>query len=123
MDVPFAISPAAEKYIRETLEHKPPEGMERSLNRAFRLTVRDKHDKMVERCDGEHFFFGSSPPTKHTEYSYYDLFGHRVAIHPHTVQALTGKRLSIGQTDKVEGIDRTRDILIAIATDEATSQI
>jgi hypothetical protein len=102
------------------LEDEPHEGMERSLNLAFRLTVRDKHDKLIERCDGEHFFFGSSPPSKHTEHAYYDLFGHSVAIHPRTVEALRGKCLSVGRTDKIEGIDRTRDILIAVPIDEPT---
>ena len=123
MKVPFAISCEAEKYIREIIERASPEGMERSLNLAFRLSVRDKDGKLIERCDRENYFFGSSPPDKHTDHTHYDLFGHVIAIHPDTIESLRGKCLSIGQTDKIEGIDRTRDVLVATPIDVATSQI
>ncbi len=123
MKVPFAISPDAEKYIRDILELEPPEGMERSLFRAFGLSVRDRDDKLIERCDREHYSFGSSPPSEHVNDTRYDLFGYSVAIDPDTLEALRGKCLSIGQTDRIEGIDRTHDILVATSIDDATHRV
>jgi hypothetical protein len=96
--------------------------MEISLNASSRMTVRDKHGRLIQRFEGEHYFFGSSPPDKHTDHIYFDLFGRMVAIHKKTVETLRGKQFTVVQSDKIDGVDRTHDILVAKSDDEAAKK-
>jgi hypothetical protein len=116
------MSPEAEVFIRDRLSHEPPSGMEPSLNRALRGEVHNKEGRLIERCEREHYFFGYSPPSKHADHIRFDLFGREVAIHRKTVEGLRGKRLTVGRSDRVEGIDDTREILVAEPTHDTTSK-
>jgi len=122
MEPPFAISAEAERYIRERLDHEPPQGMEPSLNRASRLEVRDKRGILTQRSEREHYFLGYRPPDRHTEFVHCDIFGRSVAFHPRVLESLTGKCLTIGYTDQIEGVERMGEILIAVPRDEATQE-
>lgn len=123
MDVPFAISPEAEQYLRDRLQNDTVEGMEPALTRAYRGEVRDKSGVLIERCDHEHFFLGYSPPSKHADYSRFEVCGFQLAIHPNTVEKLRGRRLSVQKLPRLDEPQHTRDILVAIPIDEATPKI
>ena len=120
MKPPFTVSSDAERYIRGSLEYAPPEGMEPLLTCAFRRKVRDKDGRLVERFDAEHYVLGSSQPSEHVGYTRYKLFGHTIALHPDTAAKLQGKVLIMRRTDKIPGVDRTSEILVAVPVDEAT---
>jgi hypothetical protein len=96
--------------------------METSLNASSRMTVRDRHGRLTQRFEGEHYFFGSSLPSKHTDHLHFDLFGRTVAIHRKTVEKLRGKQFTVVQSDKIESVDYTRDILVARPADETTKE-
>jgi hypothetical protein len=96
--------------------------MEPFLGLTFRRTVHDKHGKLIERYDREHYSFGYSPPSRHTAHIYYELFGHRVAFHPTTLESLTGKRLVLGRTDPIDGVEYTNEVLVALPNDEVASE-
>src|SRR5829696_7667829 len=87
--------------------------MERSLTRARRKTVRDPDGRLIERFAGEHYCFGSSPPSRHTDHLRFELFGRTVAIHRDDVEALRGKQFVIVQSDRIDAIQYTHDILVA----------
>jgi hypothetical protein len=116
------MSPEGERYIREYVALEPPVGMETSLTAAYRKTVRDRDGRLIERFDREHYFFGHSPPSKHTDHVRFDLFGRVVAIHRETVEKVRGKQLTVVQSDKIDGIDYTHDILVAVDSDDATQE-
>ena len=116
------MSPEGERYIREYVAHEPPAGMEKSLTAAYCKTVRDRDGRLIERFDQEHYFFGSGPPSSHTDHIRFDLFGRIVAIHRETVDKLRGKQLTVVQSDRIDGIDYTRDILVAVDNDGVTQE-
>jgi hypothetical protein len=120
--LPFTFSSDGERYVREYIAREPPLGMEASLNASPRMTVRDKDGRLTQRFEGEHYFFGFSPPSKHTDHIHFDLFGRRVAIHSKTVEVLRGKQFTVVQSEKIDGVDYTRDILVARSTDETTKE-
>jgi hypothetical protein len=64
--------------------------------------------------------FGSSPPSENVGYTRYQLFGHTIAVHPDTAAKLQGKVLIMLRTDKIPGVDRTSEVLVAVPVDEAT---
>ena len=90
--------------------------METSLTSAYRKRVRDKDGRLVDRFDGEFYFFGSSPPSKHIDHVRFDLLGRTVAMHRETAEKLCGKRLTVVQSDRIEGVEHTRDILVVEAS-------
>jgi hypothetical protein len=120
MDVPFAISPEAEHYLRDRLQNDTAEGMEPALTRANRSEVRDKSGVLIERCDHEHFLLGYSSPSRHADFARFEVCGFQLAIHPNTVEKLRGRRLSVQQLSRLDEPLHTRDILVAIPIDEAT---
>jgi hypothetical protein len=123
VDIPFAISPEAEQHLRDRLANDTAEGMEPSLTRAYRLEVRDKSGQLVERCEHEHFCLGYSPPAKHVGFSYLEVAGFRLAIHPQTLDKLRGRVLSVQQLARLDKPSVTRDILVAIPIDENTPKV
>lgn len=123
MKLPFSISPEAENYLRERLANDTVEGMEPSLARAYRLEVRDKLGQLVERCDHEHFFLGYSPPPKHADFTYCEVVGFKLAIHPDTLEKLRDRVLSVQQLARLDKSSVTRDILVAIPIDENTPKV
>ena len=118
---PFAISPQAERLIREELGSERTPEMEPALVLTLRSTAHDRHGKLIEYCDRVHYGFGYSPPSKHAGDTYVDLFGHRVAIDAGTLASLAGKRLIVGRTDPVDGVSYTREILLA-SDDDVTQK-
>jgi hypothetical protein len=118
VDIPFTISPEAERYLGERLQSDTVEGMEPSLTRAYRLEVRDKSGELVERCDHEHFFLGYSPSAKHAGFSHFEVAGSKLAIHPNTLEKLRGRVLSVQQLARLDDPSVTRDILVAIPIDK-----
>jgi hypothetical protein len=119
---PFTISAEAERYLRKRFEHAPPEGMETALHGSSRMEVRNKQGKLTARCERQRYFIGYSPPDKHIEFVHFDIFGRSVAFHPKVLESLTGRCLSLDQSDCLEGVDRTIEILIAVPFDEACKQ-
>jgi hypothetical protein len=115
MEPPFIVSPDAERYLRKRFECDPPDGMEFSLHGASRMEVRNKQGELTARCERPHYFLGCSPPGKHPEFVHCDILGRSIAFHPRVLESLTGRCLTIGQSDRIEGVDRTTEILIAEA--------
>ncbi len=112
MEAPFSISDEAASFLRPLLSPSQA-GMIPSLHRAYRREVRDKDGRLIERCEREHYFVGCGVPSDYAEHTRCELLGRSVAIHPNTLAHLTGKRLVLGGTDPIEGIDHTKDILFA----------
>jgi len=123
VDLPFTISPEAEGYLRERLANDTVDGMEPALSRAYRLEVRDKSGQLIERCDHEHFFLGYSPPAKHADFTYLQVLGFKLAVHPNTLEKLRGRVLSVQQLARLDNPSATRDILVAIPIDENTPKV
>ena len=117
------MSPEGERYIREYLAYDPPPGMETSLTSAYRKTVRDRDGRLIERFDREHYFFGHSPPSAHTDHIRFELFGCLVAIHRATAEKLRGKQFTVVPSDAIDGIDYTGDILVAVPDDDDSNEI
>jgi hypothetical protein len=46
----------------------------------------------------------------------------RVAFHPTTLESLTGKRLVLGRTDPIDGVEYTNEVLVALPNDEVASE-
>src|SRR4051812_29443075 len=61
------MSSEGERYIREYISDEPLSGMETSLTSGYCKSVRDREGRLIERFDGEFYFFGSSPPDQHTD--------------------------------------------------------
>jgi hypothetical protein len=117
------MSREGERYIREYMSYEASPGMETSLTSGYRKSVRDKDGRLIERFDGEFYFFGSGPPEKHTDHVRFDLFGRTVAVHRETAKRLRGMRFTVVQSDRIEGVDYTRDILVAEPNRDDTKEI
>jgi hypothetical protein len=122
MEPPFIISANAERYLRKHFEREPPDGMEFSLHGSSRMEVRNQQGTLTARCERLHYFLGCSPPARHTEFIHCDILGRRVAFHPKVLESLTGRCLTVGHSDHIEGVDRTTEILIAVPGDETAQQ-
>jgi hypothetical protein len=122
MKPPFTYSPEGERYIRRYLEVEPPSGMETSLNAALGMVFHDKEERLIQRFEGDHYFFGYSSPDKHTDHIRFELFGHSVAIHRDTVERLHGKLLTVVQSEKIDGVQDKCDILVARNVYEITPE-
>ena len=119
MQAPFSVSDDAARYLRPLLTPQS-NGMIPSLHMAYRLEARDKSGRLIERCDREHYFIGCGMPSDYPEHTRCHLLGQSVAIHPGTLAHLTGKHLVLGQTDPIEGIDHTKEVLFAVPREEET---
>jgi hypothetical protein len=119
---PFAISPEAERYLRQRFERAPPENTETALHGSSRMEVRDKHGALTARCERQHYFIGYSPPDEHLDFVRFEILGRTVAFHPKVLESLTGRCLSVGRSDSLEGVDRTIEILIAVPRDDASQK-
>jgi hypothetical protein len=116
MSAPFDVSPEAEAYISECLAGEdPPGGMEPSLGLVWGGDVKDADTGvLLERFHEEHYLIGFSSPARHVNHRYFDIAGFRLAIHPHTIDSLRGKRLSIRSAVVSLGEpEKKRDFLVA----------
>lgn len=107
--------------MRRHLEGEPPSGMETSLTAALGMVFHDREGRLLQRFEGDHYFFGCSPPDKHADHIRFELFGRSVAIQRDTVARLDGKQLTVVQSEKIDGVQDPCDILVARAVDEKSA--
>ena len=114
--LPFEISSEAEPYIREHCTGDDlPDGMEPSLGLVWGYEMKDPNTGIVsERFHEEHYRIGFSPPARHRDFQYLTIAGHRLAMHPHTIDGLRGRCLSLQNVVvSLSGPEKRSSVLIA----------
>jgi hypothetical protein len=93
--------------------------MEPSLGLSWGIEVKHPDDGTVtERFHDEFYMLGFSPPSRHVNHQYFDIAGFRLAIHPHTIEGMRGKCLSVrNAVVSLAGPERRRDFLVAAPHD------